>query len=246
MNKQLARGSIVLTILFLAGCGLGSFKAVSGSGNVVTETRNVSNFSAVSLDGVGELTVTQGDTEGLTITAEDNLMPLIKTTVENGTLVIAEGNPQTGEIIRPTKPLIFDVKVKNLNAVTLSGAGNLHSPALKTDKFTLTLSGAGSARLDQLQASDVTTTLSGAGSVDAAGQVSSQKAVLSGLGSYRAGDLKSATAEVQISGAGSAVVWVSDSLTANISGAGSVQYYGTPNVSQNISGAGAIKSLGTK
>ena len=66
--KTLILCSAILAIV-LTGCVPGTMLVV-GSGRVATETRAVSNFDAVSLSGVGDLTITQGETEGLVATVD--------------------------------------------------------------------------------------------------------------------------------------------------------------------------------
>src|SRR5687767_1144824 len=71
--------AVCMGVLFiLSGCGL---KTVDGSGNVVVEQREVSGFSAVSMSGFGELIIQQTGKESLSITADDNLLPLLTSKV---------------------------------------------------------------------------------------------------------------------------------------------------------------------
>ncbi len=80
MPKQLP--AIVLALLLVSsGCS-----TVSGSGNVVTETRQVSGFNRIDLAGSGEVTIQQGDAESLTIEADDNVLPRLTSEVSNSTL----------------------------------------------------------------------------------------------------------------------------------------------------------------
>lgn len=227
-------------LVLLTGCGP---TIVTGSGRVTTENRSVSNFNAVALAGAGDLTIVQGDTEALSIEAEDNLIPYIKTEVKAGTLTISG---EDGNAYNPTKPIRYNLSVKNLHSVDFSGAGNIRSASLQSDQFHLVLSGAGTVVIDHLEAKNVTSTLSGVGGLMLSGQVTSQSAKLSGLGGYQAANLSSQSAQVDISGAGSATVWARDSLDVTTSGAGKVYYYGTPRVQRSKSGAGSVTSLGTK
>ncbi len=231
----------------LIGCaGVGGFNVTRGSGNVISQARDVSGFSTVVLAGVGDLTITQDDTERLTIQAEDNLLPLIKTTVKDNILTIGLNDGVLSGGLAPTKPIQYALQVKSLEAVQLSGAGNVTATALKSQALELSMSGAGSMNVSGIDAQELTTTTTGAGSVTVAGKAVKADTSLSGLGSYTAGDLQSNDVSVTISGAGSATVWAADTLTVRISGAGSVSYYGSPQVTKNISGLGSIKQLGNK
>jgi hypothetical protein len=57
---------------------------MTGSGNVITESRDVAGFNEIALGGIGTGIVTQGDEEALTIEAEDNLLPPIGSEVREG------------------------------------------------------------------------------------------------------------------------------------------------------------------
>ncbi len=232
--------SMSCTITF-GGTGL------TGSGKVITETRNVSGFHAVDLAGFGELSITQGDSEALTVEGEDNILPKITTEVKNGTLTIGVDQSAGPLGLNPTRTVRYTLTVKDLDRLDLTGSGNIHSSSLKSTQMTITMSGSGNITLDKLEATDLSVTLSGSGNVDTSGTVTSQTVRLSGSGSYRAGNLKSGKTDVTITGSGSATVWATDSLQASISGSGSVDYYGSPqSIDKSVSGSGSIHSRGSK
>jgi hypothetical protein len=231
--------------LALAGCDW-SWNVTRGSGNVATETRDVSGFTGVQLAWVGDVDIRQGDSEGLTITAEDNLLPLITTVVENGKLVIAIKEGTRDNAVIPTRPVKFELSVRQLEEIELSGAGNISTEKLEGDELDLTLSGAGNVDLKGLALSGLDVSSSGAGNLNLAGEAPRQAVTLSGLGNHDAGDLRSADVSVTLSGAGNATVWAEETLDAEISGAGSIRYYGEPKVSQSVSGLGSVSSLGSK
>lgn len=239
-------GLVVLVAAAFMGCGNFGINATRGSGNVISESRAVSNFHGVVLAGIGELNITQGDTEALTIQAEDNLMPLLTSEVKDGVLTIGAKPGLEATSFFPTKPVKYDLRVKNLDSIQLSGAGSILAPSLKGDTLTLGTSGAGNVNLNQLDVKQLKTTLSGAGSMTVAGQGDTQTATVSGLGSYNAGDFKTNTTDVTLTGAGSATVWAQQTLNGKISGAGGINYYGSPQVTSSITGVGAFKQLGTK
>ena len=59
-----------------------------GSGAVKEETRAVAGFTRLVLALPATVALTQGATESLAISADDNLLPLLRTRVENGELAI--------------------------------------------------------------------------------------------------------------------------------------------------------------
>jgi hypothetical protein len=242
------RHSIWVALIVLIAASLAcaiplGVNTVRGSGVVVTEAREVSGFESVALSGVGQVIITQGDEESLTIETDDNLMRYIETEVGNGRLDLRIAD---NTIPIPSQSIIFRVSVDDLTGLTSSGAGSFEIGELEADRLRVTLSGAGDIGIDSLSATDLAVKISGAGNVDLAGQVGTQDIHLSGLGRYSAPDLESQKSSLRISGAGGAVIWAQDTLDVTISGAGNVEYYGSPTVTQEISGAGKITSRGDK
>jgi hypothetical protein len=86
---------ILVPSMLLAGC---MFPEVQGSGNVVSETRTVSGFNSVELSGDGKLEIEQTGTESLTVTADDNILKLLKSEVSAGRLVLKESTDYLGTV----------------------------------------------------------------------------------------------------------------------------------------------------
>ncbi len=243
MNGRTALLIGPLLAVGLAGCELqvGPAEVVQGSGNVKIESREVQGFDRVEVSGVGSLTITQGATEALTIQAEDNLLPRLRSTVENGTLQLA---PTPGTEISPTKPIRYDLKVKQLRAIGLSGVPDVTAASLNADQLDLSVSGAGRMNLAHVAANTLAVHITGAGAVTVSGQAPQQKVSISGAGRYAAADLASQQATIDISGAGNCAVRASEHLSATISGAGHVTYRGSPTVEEHVSGAGSVTKAG--
>ncbi|MCB8985697.1 MAG: DUF2807 domain-containing protein [Ardenticatenaceae bacterium] len=219
----------VLGIMFLvgllAGCqavgtavGTAVDKTVAGSGNVQTETREVSGFTAVSLQGFGQVVIDQNGSETLTITADDNFLPYITTEVRGGTLVIATTEKV---LFTDVTELSYQISAKALNMVEVAGAGSMDVHNLSTDKWQVKIPGAGSVTVD--------------------GQTTTQTVEINGAGNYNGENLSSQETTIHSSGAGMAVVQVSDTLDVTIDGLGGVEYIGNPTVTQKINGVGTVK-----
>jgi hypothetical protein len=227
-------------------------RLVRGSGKVITEERQVSDFEKIQVSGVGKVVITQGDTESLTIETDDNLMEYIETKVRGNTLEIGFTNdtsfsPGGGrKVLEPTSGFVFRIGIIDLNDVSVSGAARVEIDKLKTDQLNVSLSGAGDINVSDLNGDQLNVHISGAGDVELAGKVESQVVSMEGVGRYQAYDLESQNATVTISGAGGANLWATDTLYVTISGAGDVRYYGSPTVFPTISGLGRIQSQGEK
>lgn len=238
-----------LSIFLIVGAvllGACSISVVQGSGHIITENREVSGFHAVKLSALGNLNITQGTAESLTVQADDNLMKMIRTEVVNGVLEISFDHNVWTTYYMSGESIKFDLTVVNLDSISFAGAGRITVEDLNVSDLATSLTGAGSMALENLTADRLSIQLSGAGSLTADGEVNSQDITLSGVGSYQAADLQSSDASITLSGVGSATVWVTDNLDVKVSGAGSVGYYGEPVVTKNITGLGSLVNKGTK
>lgn len=241
LNRLSVAALIAGCLSFAAGCGARTV----GSGKVTTETRVVGGFSGIELAAIGTVEVTPGSEDALVVDAEDNLLPLIETTVKpDGTLLITF---KSGESVQPTKPITYKLTAKKLDRFVLSGSGKIHAAGKwSAPRENISLPGSGSITVDDLQADALTVTLEGSGNVRVAGGASSQTMELSGSGNYEAETLKTDTATVSVSGSGVCKVWAEKRLDANISGSGAVKYRGSPEVRQRVSGSGSVRALGSK
>jgi hypothetical protein len=233
----------VLVALGLGACDLhlGPAELVQGSGHVKTESRDVRDFDGVALNGLGTLVVTQGATEALTIEAEDNILPRLRSVVEGGTLQLG---PASGVQVHPTSTLRYELTVKQLGRIQVSGAGDVRSSRLQGGQLSLGISGTSHVNLAGLSVSSLTVDVSGAGDLTLAGQAAQQTATLNGSSKYAAASLASQRASVTVNGTGDCTVRVSERLAATINGAGHVSYYGSPTVEQSVTGAGSIRRSG--
>jgi hypothetical protein len=214
-----------------------------------SETRMMEPFTRVNLSGVGQVVIVQGETHAVEIEGPEGQRERARVEVSGGALNLGFHvdwwdwlGARPWESGRPR----FRVTMKQLAALTISGAGSVEAERIETERLELVLSGAGSLTVGSLQAARLDVRLHSVGSIDVSGKVIEQSLRLSGAGSYRAGRLESETANVHLSGVGSATVWVRTNLDAHISGAGSIEYYGTPRVSQHVSGVGSIRSIGAQ
>lgn len=227
----------------LAGCSLSlaDLDEVIGSGDQTTQSRDVSGFDAVRLEGVGAVDVTEGDGFSVEVSADENLMDRITTEVEAGTLVIGV---ERGFTIVPRAGITVSVVLPELTGLEVSGAGDVDAGPVEAGAFEIGVSGAGSVTVDELVADELTVAVSGVGGVRIdGGEVSEQSVTLSGVGDYSAVDLESATADVANSGVGSIEVWATERLVADISGTGDVRYRGSPTTEVSISGLGSFDSI---
>lgn len=236
----------IIMALTLSACTLPFVNTVRGSGNVITETREVSDFDAIRLDGAGGLTITQGENTSLQIEAEDNILPKLTSEVQEDKLVLGYEESFWKTTLFPTHGINYTLTVTDLSAITLNGAGSLDLDALETDSLTVEVNGAGQVTITNLAADSLSLEINGTGNAHLSGDVINQSITIDGAGNVNAGDLRSAKADIEVNGLGNGTIWVTEALTVTVNGGGSLSYYGNPTLSQDISGAGNIVHLGEK
>ncbi len=236
MKKYIIAVLLLFAVVAASGC---INQGATGSGKIVNESRSVSGFNQIDLSGTGEIIITQGNTESVTVEADDNLMQYIKTGVNNNKLSISFDNGMP----RPTKGVKFYITVKDLNSINTSGNGKIVSDNLRVNNLAINTNGAGDGNLNNFNAQTLKIMISGAGKMNVAGTVNEQTITISGAGDYNANSLSSKTASISINGGGRATIRVSDALNAVINGGGQISYIGSPKITQQINGAGNIKQV---
>ena len=215
-------------------------QSVQGSGYAKSESRQVDSFTGIDLKGNGDLYVTQGGPQEVRVVADDNLLPLIPTSVQNGVLVI--GNENT--CFRNTSPVKVFVKAPGIRRLTVSGSGSINSDSvIMTEALETAISGAGVIDL-QVEATTLATRITGDGTATITGSVKSHTITISGNGKIFSPGLVTSTTSIDISGSGRTDVHVLDTLNLKITGSGTVNYSGNPKtVNKEVNGVAKINPV---
>lgn len=235
------RACLISATAALCSAGLASATVV-GSGNVVSETRVVSGFHGFNLSGSGDVIVMQGDTEGLVIEAEDNILPLLESTVDKKGILHLGFKEHTGSV-STKKTAVFKLAAKTLDRMELEGSGNIQAASLSGKTLGISLPGSGHCSVDRLQAETLKVDIDGSGSLKLAGEAHSQAITFNGSGKYEGESFKTDETKLQINGSGDAKVWANASLTVEVNGSGDIAYKGSPKIKQSINGLGKVHPL---
>ncbi len=206
LRRWMLAGVLLTSIV---GCG------ENGSGAITTESRSVSGFSEVEVRGVIHLELTLGGAQTLSLTGDDNLLPLIETEVVGDKLII-----KSTRNISPSAPLVAKVEAPDVTLVEGSGAADL--------------------RISHVDNRELAVELSGVGKLHVEGKTEKLRLRVSGAGSANAQQLAAADIVVDVSGAGTVDVGAPKKLAVEISGAGTVRYEGDPTIEKNLSGAATV------
>jgi hypothetical protein len=244
--SRIARAAILCGALLYAassGFALGSKEGatrglINGSGIIRTESRSVPTFTAIVVEGSGNVTLSQGNTQSLSVESDDNLLPLVKTEVLAGVLHLGF---KEGVQARHVSQLEFLITVAELSAVTIAGSGNLHTTTLlHADTLSLEIAGTGGIYAE-LDVGRLGVLISGSGGITSVGKTDQLSLTISGSGSMQARDLVSGAAEITVNGSGEAVINAQRTISINVSGSGRVAYGGGAKATIKSSGSGIIQ-----
>ncbi len=215
--------------------------AIAASAFAGKQDRPIGSFTEIEISSAFKVVLTQGNTEKLTLEADENILDKIITEVRGNKLIIKLEN---NNIIRNTKEMTVYLTFKELSKISLSGAVNLSGTnAMKFND--LDIDGSGSSKIDlDLTTKKLKLDLSGASTIVLKGTGTSLAADFSGASSLKAEDFKVKSCAIDCSGASSIIVNASEKLRVEGSGASKIKYTGNPAIVEtDLSGASKISKI---
>ena len=193
-----------------------------GSGVVKEESRAVANFSKLVLALPATVTVSQGPTESLTITTDDNLLPLMTTRVAGDELII-EGDKSRG--FSTKREIKIRLTVKALNAISINGSGDVNGDQLKSDKFDIAIAGSGDVKFKSIRADQFRIGIKGSGDVTVdALESKSVDASIHGSGDIKLSSVQAGQVSISVNGSGDVyAAGNADKVDIEIMGSGDVR-----------------------
>ena len=228
---------VLLAAISALGCGLSFGPVVAGSGNVTSQNRSVPAFDRINIGGEYEVLVRVGAGRSVVLEGDDNLLPLIRTEVRNGTLHI-----ESDEDLDPRGEIRIDIGVETLNAIHSGGSSDVAVRDVHSSAFDVGVSGS-SEVVANGEFGDLSASISGSGEIHMNGTADAIDGDVSGSGELDLLQVRARSARIDVSGSGDATVQVSDRLDASVSGSGDVRYRGQPSVDADVSGSGSVERI---
>jgi carbon monoxide dehydrogenase subunit G len=218
-SRRVMLGVAIVSVGIAGACGLDDAggETVRGSGTIETESRTAEDFSGVILQGSGNVVIDVDGTESLTITADDNILPLLTSTVSDGRL---ELGVRSNTRISPSETVTYRITAVDLDSVAVQGSGDVTANDIDTDDLDLSIPGSGDIAANGA-AGTIEVTISGSGGVDASALLAEEGTVV-------------------INGSGDAIVNADTTLDVTINGSGDVEYLGKPKLNETVDGSGSI------
>jgi hypothetical protein len=228
---------------FLALSATGfSQRSIEGDGSDYTESRTVSAFTKLHNSISAEVILVKGNSPGVRIEGEKNIVALLMTEVKDGELDIRFPWMKN---IRTTRQLKVWVTTPDIAEVSNSGSGRIHSDdQFKHSNMSIHSSGSGNIEI-ALDADMLDVGVSGSGGVLVKGDAKQLDCSISGSGRVNGSDLAVREhSDIHISGSGSCTVATNGVLEGHISGSGGINYKGDPSsVNVSHSGSGRARKI---
>jgi hypothetical protein len=212
--------TVIICAVFFYSC-----RSISGSGKIITQTKDVDQFDAVRSSGSIDVEVKNEKTSKVTLEADDNIMRYILVAVKDGTLDI---RLKPNRMYNNIHAKVY-VSAPVFTRLTVSGSGSISSDDTLKDNEEIDFRITGSGDIDAMvDAPVVNADISGSGAIKLKGRTREFKSTITGSGDIKAKDLLSENTTVRITGSGTAHVYASVELISKITGSGDVYYSGKP------------------
>lgn len=258
MKKPFTNFSLIFLILslMLSSCTYSqSFFPVKGNGIPVERNYSVSDFKGIDVSGGFDVTLVQGNTESVTLSAQENLFDYITVKVDNGTLKIYTRNN-----LIVTRQLKARVTFKNIDNLKVSGGGDVISETpVNVEDLDVNISGGGDFS-SVINSEELKCHISGGGDAEIGGKTKVYNLDISGGGNLKSevnasviscriaggGDLyllnetKVSDADIDINGGGNMDIKINaEKLKCSVTGGGDATLYGQASEFEiNINGGG--------
>jgi len=216
VNLQKLVGALLIATFAMTGCREHNIDRSP----VVTETREVAEFTSISLRGSAELQVKIGAERSVAIEGPERTLKRLSTEVDGDTLQIHTSNrewvfPGGSQrlLIKVTTPQLSELRIEGGNDVRLNGFNG------------------GSSIID----------IEGAAHLKADGRLDDLIVHMAGAGHADLKNLVVGNAKITVDGVGSVYVNSTNTLDATMNGVGAILYSGSPReVNTSMNGVGTI------
>jgi hypothetical protein len=216
--KKIVILSMIALSLLLVSCYEDTY---IGSGNIISEFRELPEFSKVSLEGVYRVNIKQGSFQELEIVTDDNIIHRVNTRVADNKLFV---DMKTGQYNRMS--IEVNITLPSIEGVSFEGAGKVNlTDFMDLEALALRNVGSGDFELKSGSSHRLDWRNEGSGSLDSE-------------------EFEAAVIEIENIGSGNTTVRCTDRLKAKLEGSGNVYYYGNPVLDLIIKGSAVAIKIG--
>ncbi len=210
------------------------FNGVKGNGNVISETRKISDdFTRINAGNGLNVFLTNSADISLEVEADENLHELIETYVDNGTLYI-----KTTKNIGFAKAKKIHVFVDKLNEIDIHSGGEIISDnTFKAKNFKINASSGGGINM-RLAVQDLVCETSSGANLNLKGTAKTIKVNSTSGSNLNAYELAALSCDVDVSSGANVRLNISETFNGNASSGGGITYKGNPEIVKRSNSSG--------
>ena len=223
---------LLLTVFTLVSCD-----QTTGSGNIVTETREAGSFDAISVGGSFEVEVKIGAVTSVKVEADDNIIKYIETKVSGNILKISTEDLHNYSDVH-MKVYVTAPAITNIKA---SASADVIAESILTGSDRLAFKVSSSASIKaEVDAPEIETEASSSATITLTGKTKTHKTKASSSAEIKTFGLLSENTSAHASSSADIEVHASVTLNAKASSSASVRYRGAATVTKSESSSGTV------
>ena len=212
------------------------FEYESGSGNIITQKRNLAAFTGIASSNAIDVEVRTGALK-IEVEADDNIIEYVETRVSGNTLHVGI---KKGVSLHNTH-IKVNITVPELTSISANSSSDVKVLDVIKSNNKLSFDASSSADIEaEVDAPEVAAKASSSASVQLSGRTKNYRAEVSSSADIRSFDLLSENTDVTANSSGSADVHASVTLNAEASSSGSVAYTGGAAAKVNTNSSGSV------
>jgi len=230
--------SIISILMLSCNFSMNLGEGVDGNKNVVSVNRNISSeFSSVKLSQGLDLYITQSNDISLSIEADENLLDLIMTEVENDVLRI-----YTTENIRRAASKKIMLNISDISVIKATSGSDVYSTnTIEVDDLELSTTSGANMKID-VNTQTLNCHSTSGSDIRVSGTTDILIAEATSGSDIIASNLKAKTSKVKATSGADISVNTSNELTARATSGGDVRYSGNPEkVNKSDSSSGSVR-----
>ncbi len=218
----------------------GLSQKIKGSGNVITESRDITGFTGLRTRSMVQVELTQGAFK-IEVEAEDNVLEYVETRLVKENLIIEIDEDIN---LKTDKPVKLYIQMPEITFIEVSEASGFSAKSVfKTPELTIEANGATKSNFI-LDTKMLNIRLAGAANVRATGYAVRQNIKMEEASKYEASQLKSEDIDIAASSASNLEILAFNNIFGDLSEASKCVYYGQPKkVDVSTSDASSISQL---
>jgi len=231
MKTILKITAFVLLFVSTTSCMM---NGISGNGNIETQERNIpDNFTGIHVSQGIDVYLMSNNTTKLSVEADENIIDLLMTEVDNGTLKIYfEKNVWRAK----TRKVYLSVSTLS-SIVTTSGASVKFENSLKADKLSLRAT-SGSDIYAHVEVTDLSSATTSGADIKISGFAKNFDASATSGSDIKASDLKADYVTARVTSGADIKVYAVKEINAKATSGGDVRYKGNPKVVNKTKNSG--------